>query len=148
MASRKLVRDLFLPNRSFCIQILTSQQVPSSGIGLKFLPANGYWGNRRQFNVFNLFFKKDEGGANRYKELLRSVKELEVKVDKLKGLTDALDYQNLDFQQSIIEQLKEKAVETEPIIELLVDMKERTKQILEQLDKLKAEDAEAMAKKV
>ncbi|GMP90666.1 hypothetical protein CsSME_00041681 [Camellia sinensis var. sinensis] len=27
-------------------------------------------------------------------------------------------------------------------------MKERTKQILEQLDKLKAEDAEAMAKKI
>ncbi|PSR89805.1 Mitochondrial import inner membrane translocase subunit TIM44-2 like [Actinidia chinensis var. chinensis] len=89
MASRKLVRDLFLSNRSFYRHLLTSPQVSNSSTRLRLRQANGYWGNR-QFSVFNEFSKQVKGEANRNQEFLQSVKVLKDKAEELKGVKEDL----------------------------------------------------------
>ncbi|KAI7984067.1 Mitochondrial import inner membrane translocase subunit TIM44-2 [Camellia lanceoleosa] len=151
MASRKLVRDLFLPNRSFGIQTLTSQQVPRSGIGLKFLSANGYGGNRRQFNIFNLFFKKDEGGVNRNQEFRRSVKELKEKAEELKGVTEDLKVRTKQTTEQLYKQVDSVWTEAEATAKKVsANLKEKisaaTEEVKETLGVGKQEYSEFSAK--
>ncbi|THG02556.1 hypothetical protein TEA_003111 [Camellia sinensis var. sinensis] len=87
MASRKLVRDLFLSKRPFYRQLLTFQQVSTSNTRISLLSANGYLGNR-QFSVLNEFSKQVKGEANRNQEFQQSVKELQGKAEELKGVTE------------------------------------------------------------
>ncbi|CAL5425080.1 unnamed protein product [Camellia sinensis] len=119
MASRKLVRDFFISNRSFYRQLLTFQQVSGSSTRLRLLPANAYLGSHRQFSVFNDFSKQVKGEATRNQEFRRSVKELKEKAEELKGVTE----------------------------DLKVRTKQATEQLYKQVDSVWRE-AEAMAKKV
>ncbi|CAL5432661.1 unnamed protein product [Camellia sinensis] len=89
MASRKLVRDLFLSKVPFYRQLLAFQQVSTSNTRISLLPANGYLGNR-QFSVLNEFSKQVKGEANRNQEFQQSVKELQGKAEELKGVTEDL----------------------------------------------------------
>ncbi|KAG6785796.1 hypothetical protein POTOM_007380 [Populus tomentosa] len=88
MASRKLVRDLFLSRQPLFLH-LTSKQV--SGRRLQVLSNHGhtYYGYRR-FSVFNEFSKKVKGEADRNQEFKQSVKELKEKTEELKGAKEEL----------------------------------------------------------
>ncbi|KAL5860060.1 hypothetical protein ACOSQ4_001356 [Xanthoceras sorbifolium] len=87
MASRKLVRDLFLCRQTTLFLQLTSKQ--GSSTRLRLLSPNGYSSNRR-FSVFNEFSKKIKGEAERNPEFRQSVKELKEKAEELKGAKDEL----------------------------------------------------------
>ncbi|KAJ9176440.1 hypothetical protein P3X46_011750 [Hevea brasiliensis] len=86
MASRKLVRDLFLYRQPLFLH-LTSQQ--GSSARLRLPSTNGYSGYR-QFGVFNELSKKVKGEATRNQEFQQSVKELKEKAEELKGAKDEL----------------------------------------------------------
>ncbi|OAY32643.1 mitochondrial import inner membrane translocase subunit TIM44-2 isoform X2 [Manihot esculenta] len=86
MASRRLLRHLFLHRQPFFLH-LTSQQVSSTR--LRFPSTNGCSGYRR-FGVFNQFSKQVKGEANRNQEFQQSVKELKEKAEELKGVKDVL----------------------------------------------------------
>ncbi|KAJ6953091.1 hypothetical protein NC652_004931 [Populus alba x Populus x berolinensis] len=81
MASRKLVRDLFLSRQPLFLH-LTSKQVLSNH-------GHTYYGYRR-FSVFNEFSKKVKGEADRNQEFKQSVKELKEKTEELKGAKEEL----------------------------------------------------------
>ncbi|KAK9288934.1 hypothetical protein L1049_017405 [Liquidambar formosana] len=87
MASRKLVRDLFLSKQPLLLQLRTSQQLPTTRLCL--LTSNGYSGYR-QFSVFNEFSKKVKGEASSNPEFKQSVKELKEKAEELKGVKEEL----------------------------------------------------------
>ncbi|KAL7198577.1 hypothetical protein ACSBR2_020963 [Camellia fascicularis] len=104
MASRKLVRDLFLSKRPFYRQLLTFQQVSTSNTRLRLLPANGYLGNR-QFSVLNEFSKQVKGEANRNQEFQQSVKELKGKAEELKGVTEDLKVRTKQTTEQLYKQV-------------------------------------------
>ncbi|KAJ4837055.1 hypothetical protein Tsubulata_011156 [Turnera subulata] len=88
MASRKLVRDLFLSSRQPLYLQLASQQGISNA-RLRLLSANGYLGYRR-FSVFNEFSKKLKGEVDRNQEFQKTVKELKEKAEELKVVKEDL----------------------------------------------------------
>ncbi|KAI7990942.1 Mitochondrial import inner membrane translocase subunit TIM44-2 [Camellia lanceoleosa] len=104
MASRKLVRDLFLSKGPFYRQLLTFQQVSTSNTRLRLLPANGYLGNR-QFSVLNEFSKQVKGEANRNQEFQQSVKELKGKAEELKGVTEDLKVRTKQTTEQLYKQV-------------------------------------------
>ncbi|KAL6968203.1 hypothetical protein U1Q18_034004 [Sarracenia purpurea var. burkii] len=104
MASRKLVRDIFLTNGSFYRQLLTSQQVSTSSTRLRLLPGNGYWGNR-QFSVFDEFSKRVKGEANRNQDFQQSVKVLKEKAEELKGVTEDLKVRTKQTTEQLYKQV-------------------------------------------
>uniref|UniRef100_A0A5B7AF01 Tim44-like domain-containing protein n=1 Tax=Davidia involucrata TaxID=16924 RepID=A0A5B7AF01_DAVIN len=89
MATRKLVRDLFLSKHSLYSRLLNSQQVSTSTTRLRLLPANRYTGSR-QFSVLNEFSKQVKGEANRNQGFQQSVKELKEKAEELKAVKEDL----------------------------------------------------------
>lgn len=102
MASRKLVRDLFL-SRQPLFHHLTSQQ--GSVTRLRLLPStNGYLGYRR-FGVFNEFSQKVKGEATRNQEFQQSVKELKDKADELKGVKDDLKVRTKQTTEQLYKQV-------------------------------------------
>ncbi|KAI5664940.1 hypothetical protein M9H77_24263 [Catharanthus roseus] len=89
MASRKLLRDLYIAQQPFFRQLLAPRQNLSGGTRLRLTQANGYVG-RRQFGVFNEFSKKIKGEVNRNQEFQQSIKEFNEKAEELKGLKEDL----------------------------------------------------------
>lgn len=85
MASRKLVRDLFVSRKS--LFLLSFQQ--RSATRLRLLSANGV-SSYRQFSVFNEFSNKLKGEATRNPEFQQSVKQLKEKAEELKGVKEEL----------------------------------------------------------
>ncbi|PSR94871.1 Mitochondrial import inner membrane translocase subunit TIM44-2 like [Actinidia chinensis var. chinensis] len=106
MASRKLVRDLFLSNskRFFYSHLLTSQKVSTSNARLRLLQANGYSGHR-QFSVFNEFSRKVKGEANKNQEFQQSVKELKEKAEELKGVKEDLKVRTKQTTEQLYKQV-------------------------------------------
>ncbi|CAL5357337.1 unnamed protein product [Camellia sinensis] len=104
MASRKLVRDLFLSKLPFYRQLLTFQQVSTSNTRISLLSANGYLGNR-QFSVLNEFSKQVKGEANRNQEFQQSVKELQGKAEELKGVTEDLKVRTKQTTEQLYKQV-------------------------------------------
>ncbi|XP_059626018.1 mitochondrial import inner membrane translocase subunit TIM44-2-like [Cornus florida] len=88
MASRKLVRDLFLSKQFLHRHLLTSRQLSNSTTRLRLLSASGHQGNR-QFSIFNEFSKQVKE-ATRNQEFQQSVKELKEKTEELKGVKEDL----------------------------------------------------------
>ncbi|KAL6994795.1 hypothetical protein U1Q18_043089, partial [Sarracenia purpurea var. burkii] len=99
MASRKLVRDIFLTNGSFYRQLLTSQQVSTSSTRLRLLPGN------RQFSVFDEFSKRVKGEANRNQDFQQSVKVLKEKAEELKGVTEDLKVRTKQTTEQLYKQV-------------------------------------------
>lgn len=87
MASRKLVRDLFLSRQQPLFLQLTPLQ--GSSTRLRLVSPNGCSSNR-QFSVFNEFSKKIKGEAESNPEFKQSVKELRKKAEELKGVKEEL----------------------------------------------------------
>ncbi|KAM7527301.1 hypothetical protein LguiB_030711 [Lonicera macranthoides] len=91
MASRKLLRDLFLSKQPFYRHLLESSsqnQVLTSTTRLR-LREDWYHGSR-QFSVFNEFSKKVKGEAQSNQDFQKSVKELKEKAEELKGVKEDL----------------------------------------------------------
>lgn len=89
MASRKLVRDLFISKQPLLRQYVTTQQLRHPNTRLRLNWGNGYSSNR-QFSVFNEFSKKIRSEAGCNKEFQQSVKELKDKAEELKGVKEDL----------------------------------------------------------
>ncbi|KAH9624605.1 hypothetical protein KSS87_010308 [Heliosperma pusillum] len=90
MASRKLVRDVFLSKKPFFHHFPTFQhQLPQSNSRLRLLGGYGYSSNR-QFGVFNEFSSKIKDEASSNKEFQQSVKQLKEKAEELKGVKEDL----------------------------------------------------------
>ncbi|XP_074276666.1 mitochondrial import inner membrane translocase subunit TIM44-2-like [Silene latifolia] len=91
MASRKLVRDLFLSKKPLYHHFNTTfqQQLPHSNASSTLLGRHGYSSNR-QFSVFNEFSNKIKGEASSNKEFQQSVKQLKEKAEELKGVKEDL----------------------------------------------------------
>ncbi|KAJ0265508.1 Mitochondrial import inner membrane translocase subunit TIM44-1 [Hirschfeldia incana] len=82
MASRKLIRDLFIGKQSLFFQLARQRRVVGGRLG--FLPANG---SRRQFSVFTDLSSKIRGEAQSNPEFQRTVKELNGVKEELKVRT-------------------------------------------------------------
>lgn len=81
MATRKIVRDIFISKKHLCLQ--------QSNVKLRLICGNGYAANR-QFSVLNEFSKKIKGEASSNKEFQQSVKHLKEKAEELKGVKEDL----------------------------------------------------------
>ncbi|XAR61098.1 hypothetical protein NMG60_11034709 [Bertholletia excelsa] len=103
MASRKLVRDLFLSYNSFSCR-LTPQQFSTSRGRLGLLGTNGCTSNRH-FSVFNEFSKKVKGEATRNQEFQQSVKELKEKAEELKGVKEDLKVRTKQTTEQLYKQV-------------------------------------------
>ncbi|GAB4841722.1 hypothetical protein Ancab_022444 [Ancistrocladus abbreviatus] len=88
MASRKLVRDLFISKQPLFRQLLLASQ-PEADARLRLIRVDGYPYNR-QFSVFSEFSKKIKGEATSNKEFQQSINELKGKADELKGVKEEL----------------------------------------------------------
>ncbi|GMP90668.1 hypothetical protein CsSME_00041681 [Camellia sinensis var. sinensis] len=151
MASRKLVRDFFISNRSHYRQLLTFQQVSGSSTRLRLLPANGYLGSHRQFSVFNDFSKQVKGEATRNQEFRRSVKELKEKAEELKGVTEDLKVRTKQTTEQLYKQEDSVWTEAEAMAKKVsANLKEKisaaTEEVKEKLEVGKQEYSEFSAK--
>ncbi|XP_071726762.1 mitochondrial import inner membrane translocase subunit TIM44-2-like [Rutidosis leptorrhynchoides] len=87
MATRKLVRDVFLSKRLLYRHVLAYSQGSRPASRLRLLGAgNGY----REFSVFSEFSKKVKGEVNSNQEFQKTVKELKEKTEELKGVKEDL----------------------------------------------------------
>lgn len=90
MASKKLVRDLFIARQPLFRQLLAPQMVSSGATRLRLTTQLNGLGSRRQFSVFNEFSKKIKGEASKSQDFQQSVKELKEKAEELKGVKEDL----------------------------------------------------------
>ncbi|KAI3752713.1 hypothetical protein L2E82_24749 [Cichorium intybus] len=90
MATRKLVRDLFLSKQPLYRQSLAYKQVSASASRLRLHGAANVNPTYREFSVFNEFSKKIKGEVNRNQDFQQTVKELKEKTEELKGVKEDL----------------------------------------------------------
>ncbi|XP_027096574.2 mitochondrial import inner membrane translocase subunit TIM44-2-like [Coffea eugenioides] len=90
MASKKLVRDLFIARQPLFRQLLAPQMVSSGATRLRLTTQVNGFGVRRQFSVFNEFSNKIKGEASKNQDFQQSVKELKEKAEELKGVKEDL----------------------------------------------------------
>ncbi|KAI3509330.1 hypothetical protein L1887_24534 [Cichorium endivia] len=90
MATRKLVRDLFLSKQPLYRQSLAYKQVSASASRLRLHGATNVNSTYREFSVFNEFSKKIKGEVNRNQDFQQTVKELKEKTEELKGVKEDL----------------------------------------------------------
>ncbi|KAL4556112.1 hypothetical protein LXL04_038753 [Taraxacum kok-saghyz] len=90
MATRKLVRDLFLSKQPLYRQSLAYKQVCTSASRLRLRGAANVNPTYREFSVFNEFSKKIKGEVNRNQDFQQTVKELKEKTEELKGVKEDL----------------------------------------------------------
>ncbi|KAJ9561388.1 hypothetical protein OSB04_006548 [Centaurea solstitialis] len=90
MATRKLVRDIYLSKQPLYRQILAYKQVSTAAPRLRLLGAANGSSAYREFSVFNEFSKKIKGEVNRNQEFQQSVKEFKEKTEELKGVKEDL----------------------------------------------------------
>ncbi|CAH8372512.1 unnamed protein product [Eruca vesicaria subsp. sativa] len=108
MASRKLIRDLFITRQPLFLQ-LTHQRA-----SLGFMPANGYSINRR-FSIFSEFSKKIRGEAESNPEFQRTVKELKEKAEELKGVKEDLKVKTKEKTEKLYKQVDGVWTEAESV---------------------------------
>ncbi|CAH1450640.1 unnamed protein product [Lactuca virosa] len=90
MATRKLVRDLFLSKQPLYRQSLAYKQISTSAMRLRFHGGANVNSTYREFSVFNEFSKKIKGEVNRNQDFQQTVKELKEKTEELKGVKEDL----------------------------------------------------------
>ncbi|CAI9294250.1 unnamed protein product [Lactuca saligna] len=90
MATRKLVRDLFLSKQPLYRQSLAYKQVSTSALRLRLHGGANVNSTYREFSVFNEFSKKIKGEVNRNQDFQQTVKELKEKTEELKGVKEDL----------------------------------------------------------
>lgn len=123
MASRKLVRDLFLSRQQRLFLQLTPIQ--GSSTKLRLVSANGYSSNR-QFSVFKEFSKKIKGEAESNPEFKQSVKELKKKAEELKGVKEDLKERTKQTTEQLYKQVDGVWTEAESTVKKVsASMKEK-----------------------
>ncbi|KAL7593340.1 hypothetical protein Lser_V15G34126 [Lactuca serriola] len=90
MATRKLVRDLFLSKQPLYRQSLAYKQISTSALRLRLHGGANVNSTYREFSVFNEFSKKIKGEVNRNQDFQQTVKELKEKTEELKGVKEDL----------------------------------------------------------
>ncbi|KAH9729383.1 mitochondrial import inner membrane translocase subunit TIM44-2 [Citrus sinensis] len=120
MASRKLVRDLFLSRQRPRFLQLTPLQ--GSSTRLRLVSANGYSSNR-QFSVFKEFSKKIKGEAESNPEFKHSVKELKKKAEEIKGVKEELKERTKQTTEQLYKQVDGVWTEAESTVS--ASMKEK-----------------------
>ncbi|KAL3517702.1 hypothetical protein ACH5RR_020291 [Cinchona calisaya] len=90
MASRKLVRDLFISRQPLFRPLLAPQRVSSGAARLRLTTQAKGLVVRREFSVFNEFSNKIKGEASKNQDFQQSVKELKEKAEELKGVKEDL----------------------------------------------------------
>ncbi|KAI9122028.1 hypothetical protein K1719_006717 [Acacia pycnantha] len=111
MASRKLVRDLLLSQRSRFVQF-SSRQASSTRLCL--LSADRH-SSLRGYSVFNEFSKKLKGGADGNPEFQQSVKELKEKAEELRGVKDELKERTKQKTERLYKQVDEVWTDAEAV---------------------------------
>ncbi|GAY40328.1 hypothetical protein CUMW_051080 [Citrus unshiu] len=123
MASRKLVRDLFLSRQRPRFLQLTPLQ--GSSTRLRLVSANGYSSNR-QFSVFKEFSKKIKGEAESNPEFKHSVKELKKKAEEIKGVKEELKERTKQTTEQLYKQVDGVWTEAESTVKKVsASMKEK-----------------------
>ncbi|KDO60499.1 hypothetical protein CISIN_1g011958mg [Citrus sinensis] len=123
MASRKLVRDLFLSRQRPRFLQLTPLQ--GSSTRLRLVSANGYSSNR-QFSVFKEFSKKIKGEAESNPEFKHSVKELKKKAEEIKGVKEELKERTKQTTEQLYKQVDGVWMEAESTVKKVsASMKEK-----------------------
>lgn len=93
MAGRKLARDFLFSKQPLFRQLLSRYQLPEvRNSRLLLVRADASLYSRRQFSVFNEFSKKFAGDADRSKEFQKTIKELKVKAEELKGVKEDIKH--------------------------------------------------------
>ncbi|KAF8118314.1 hypothetical protein N665_0005s0081 [Sinapis alba] len=111
MASRKLIRDLFITKQPLFLQLAQQRRV---GVRLGFLSANGYTIHRR-ISVFSDLFKKIRGEAESNPEFQRTVKELKGKAQEYKGVKEDLKVRTKEKTEKLYKQVDGVWTEAESV---------------------------------
>ncbi|KAI4349393.1 hypothetical protein L6164_009985 [Bauhinia variegata] len=111
MASRKLVRDLLLSQRSPFVQLISPQ---ASSTRFRLLSADRF-SSLRRYSVFNEFSKKIKGEAERNPEFQQSVKELKERAEELKGAKEDLKVRTKQKTEQLYKQVDDVWTEAEAV---------------------------------
>ncbi|KAG2298439.1 hypothetical protein Bca52824_034911 [Brassica carinata] len=111
MASRKLIRDLFITKQPLFLRLAQQRRV---GARLGFLPANGYL-NHRRFSAFSDLFKKIRGEAESNPEFQRTLKELKGKAHEFEGVKENLKVTTKEKTEKLYKQVDGVWTEAESV---------------------------------